>query len=170
MSTLPELVRRANELEEKLVESGGEITDIIAQIEDDLRTDVQRKAEDYYFILERVKSNSEFYKEEADKYYKIAKSLENTHERIKEFLKGGMIAMDISEIIGERVKVKISDSKGKMEILNENDLPQQYKMIVTTTEIDKEKLRADLEAGQHITGAKLVKGKTIRFTPNRKAK
>ena len=37
MSTLPELVRRENELEEKLVESGGEITDIIAQIEDDLR-------------------------------------------------------------------------------------------------------------------------------------
>ena len=117
-----------------------------------------------------MKSNAEFYKEEADKYYKISKSLETTHERIKDFLKGGMIAMDISEIIGEKVKVKISDSKGKLEIVDENDIPQQYKMIVTTHEIDKEKLRADLEAGQHITGAKLVKGKTIRFTPNRKAK
>lgn len=167
MANLIELVKRANDLEQALVESGGEITDIISQIEEDLRTDVKRKAEDYYFVLERMKSNSEFYKEEADKYYKISKSLETTHERIKDFLKGGMIAMDISEIIGEKVKVKLSDSRGKLEIVDENDIPQQYKMVVTTHEIDKEKLRADLEAGVHVTGAKLVKGKTIRFTPNR---
>lgn len=170
MSSLIDLVRKANELEQQLVESGGEITDLISQIEEDLRTDVQRKAEDYHFVIERMKSNAEFYKDEAEKFYTVAKSLENTQARIKEFLKGGMQAMDISEIIGERVKVSLSDSKPRMEIIDENDIPQQYKMVVTTHEIDKEKLRADLESGVHVTGARLVQGKTIRFTVNRNKK
>jgi Siphovirus Gp157 len=167
MSSLIELVKRANELEQALVESGGEITDLISQIDNDLKTDIQRKAEDYYFVIERMKANAEFYKLEADKYFKIAKALDATHERIKDFLKSGMVAMDISEIIGEKVKIKLSDSKGRMEIIDENDIPQQYKMVVTTHEIDKEKLRADLEDGVHVIGAKLVKGKTIRFTVNK---
>ena len=170
MSTMIELVKRANNLEQMIIDSGGEITDIIAKIEDDLKTDIQNKSEDYYFIIERMKSSEEFFKLEADKYYKASNTLKNTHTRIKDLLKNAMSAIGITEIISGKMRVKLFDSRDRLEIYSESDIPQQYKMIVTTHEIDKEKLRADLEAGVQITGARLVQGKTIRFTPNRKAK
>lgn len=168
MSTMIELVKRANNLEQMIIDSGGEITDIIAKMEEDLKTDIQNKAEDYYFFIERMKSSEEFFKIEADKYYKASNTLKNTHTRIRDLLKNAMSAIGITEIITGKMRVKLFDSRDRLEIYSDSDIPQQYKIIVTSYEIDKEKLRADLEAGLEIKGARLVNGKSIRFTPSRR--
>jgi len=167
MSTLFELVARANALEQELIESGGEITAIHERIEEDLKTDIMAKSQDYYFVLERIKSNSEFYKKEAEKYSRVAKSLDATETRIKELLKMGLLSMGVNEVLGDTVKIVLSKTKERLIINDESIIPPKYQTVETIISINKDSIREDLAKGEPVDGAYLEGGTSIRFYPNR---
>lgn len=164
---LLQLVKETNELEQRLIESGGELT---PELESKLLVTAQelpKKVDSYNHIFNQLEARAEAFKKQADEYYTAAKTLENTVERIKGYIKSVCRDSGQSVLIGENVKFTITDSAPKLVIENASELPDSYKMQVVKIEPDKELIKNDLltMAVSEIPGAKLVPGKTLRIYP-----
>ena len=158
--TLSDIIKQSNEIEQQIIENEGEITDLIEVLEKDLMENLVEKAENYYMVIDKLSNAGEYYKQEAAKLSNVAKTISNLEERIKDRLKFGMVEMDRTEIIGTKLRLKLSPTKTKLVIDDEQLIPQSFKII--EYKVDKELVRAALEKNEKIPGARLEGGLSLR--------
>ena len=53
--------------------------------------------------------------------------------------------------------IKIRESAGSVDVINEEIIPETYWVTVITKKLDKKNILADLKAGKEIKGVRLVK-------------
>ena len=58
--------------------------------------------------------------------------------------------------------IKVSESSGSVEIINEKLISGEYYKEKITTVLDKKKILADLKAGKEVLGARLKKKQYVR--------
>ena len=167
IQSLPALVREVQSLFQVLAENGGELTPELEQSLAVIDIALPAKIDSYKVILDRAELEETYWKKKADEMYAIAKGMKSIQERLKESLKLAAIAMDKTELVGNDVNFKLSNSKPKM-VIDEKLIDEAYKYTVTTTEIDKKKIEEDLRLGVPVTGAHLVETKSIRAYANKK--
>lgn len=164
------LVSESNDLERMLIESGGELTPEIEAMLQVKGAQLPDKVDAYHFTKDRFATLETYYKERANFYYNIAKQCGAVQDRLVENLKYAMNELHTDELVGHDVKFKLSKSKAKLVIDDPEMVPVAYKTEVITTQIEKEKLRADLEIGE-VAGAHLEPSFSLRTyanTPNKK--
>lgn len=149
-----------------------EISGVIAEQEGEITPDVEKKleilfekaatkADSAHFIIEKFKSDVEFYKAKAKQYQAVAKKAERVVDRVKEKLIDMMTAAEVNEIQGSSVKVKMSNTEGEIVIDDESKLPPSC--VQVKIEPNKSAIRVALMK-ETVPGAHLKINKSIRFT------
>jgi hypothetical protein len=165
--SLVSIVSEVNQIETMLIESGGEITPEIECALAVRDASVATKVDGYSYILDRLESLEEHYKNQAAFFSVISKQCKGAKDRLKDNLKGAMQEMGLDEIKGNDFRFKLSNSKPALEILDLGVVPKGYKKEVITVEIDKKALADDLAVGE-IPGARLVPSFSLRKYANTK--
>jgi hypothetical protein len=119
------------------------------------------KVDAYNIVMTRLEAATDYWNGRANELYKIAKATSNARSRIREALKGAMMAMGKEEITGAEVRFKLARSKPSL-IVDEVNVPESFKIIVTTKSVDKERVRTALEEGFEVEGAQLVPSFSLR--------
>lgn len=161
--TLPELVKSFSTIAAMLAESGGELTPEMEEALNSLDVKTAGKIDGYHFFMERLDAEAEFWKAEAESRAKIAKGCLAIKSRIKGGIENAMIQLGVNEINGNAKRAVLTATKGRLVIENEELIPADYKIQVTTTELDREKIRKELDDLGAVAGAKIEGGFAVRF-------
>jgi len=161
--TLIEINRASAGVVELLIESGGEITPEIEKLLSDLDVKTKNKIDGYHAMIEKMKSEASYYKENADTLYAVQKACEAVAKRLRFGIQNAMEMSGIQEISGENHRVVLTATPGSLEITDASLIPDEYKMQVTTSVIDNTKIREALDQMEEVPGARIKGGFSIRF-------
>lgn len=169
---LAALARLANDLEERLIASGGEITPEIEAVINDLapgsKGHLATKVDAYYYIMSRLERAHSFWKEDAAARQAVAKSCERTIEQMQLRLKIAMGKLGVTELSGNDHRYVLTTAKKRLVIDRPHDVPATYLLEVVEYVPDKERIKKDLEEGKEIDGCKLEGGTALRSYFNKK--
>lgn len=166
-TSLPALVKESQALFQALAESGGELTPEMESALSNIEVNLPAKIDGYKVMIDRAELEEAYWKKKADEFYAVATGMKNVQARLKESLKFAAIQLNQTELVGNDVKFKLSNSKPKL-IIDSDKIDKAYTMQVTTTEIDKKRIEEDLKLGVPVTGAHLEETKSIRAYVNKK--
>lgn len=160
------LALEALRLSQAILESNGEITPEVDALLVVNAQDLAVKADAYDAVITRLQAEEELWRTRRNECEKMLRAHEELQDRLKDRLKEALKAMGKDEIRGDQIRFKLTRAKSKLVL--GNDLPQDCYMPVTKLEIDKERVRERLEAGEVIPGATLVESVALRRYLNRK--
>lgn len=162
MSSLKELIGEAFAIEQKLLETEGEITPEIQSLIEMNDFRLPHKVDSYAGVMDRLEKSSEFYYEKAKKMQKIADGLGAAVVAIRERMKYLMVANKIEELKGHEERFVLAKTSGRVEISEAAELPESYKKTTITSRPDIFKIKDALEKGEVFPGVQLVKGVSLR--------
>ena len=161
---LYEITLSYQELESELLELQGELTTEIEEKLNSLSKDLASKTDSIGYILERLERESIALKEKSKQFQIVAKRLEQAYDRLKDYTKQNMKALDVSELQGESYRFKKSNLKPKLVIDDEALIDRAYFKETILTTLDKEMIRLALENGISVNGARLEEVTSLRIT------
>lgn len=167
MATLTELISESNAVLNQIIDAGGELTEEIEKALATTTTELQTKVDSYVFIMEKLDSEAEFYKQKAEQYLKISKACKNLKERINQRTKEIMETNKIYELKGFDYHFKLTPTQSAL-LIDESKLTGEYKILVTSYEPDKERIKKALLLDEKIEGATLEKRYSLRSYINKK--
>jgi hypothetical protein len=159
-------IRESNRLIESLLEAqDGLVTPELETLMSDVSQALPEKIDSYYHVRERIKSEITYLNARETELRNHRKSLENAEARLSENLKYHMKQTGETELLGNDYRFKLSASKPKLIIENENALPAGYVQEVVVKEPQKDRIKEDLEMGLTVPGAKLEQSNQLRSYP-----
>lgn len=170
MSSLGELFDTYNKILEQVVENEGELT---PEIEKELQTTEQnlsKKVDNYVEFLNRTHSEIEYWKNKKQEMDEIKKALEALKKRLENNAFYYIKKNGVNDLIGNMYKFKLQKSTPRLIIDDVNKLPWNYKSEIVDIEIDKDKLKRDLQNGYEIEGAHLEGGLYLKKSYNKGTK
>jgi hypothetical protein len=157
MSNLNELIDLSRNIEQQLIESGGLITVEIENLISALDISLPAKIDAYAFTIDRMELSIGWLKEKADEYARIKKGAELALSNIRQRLKDLMVHHELTELIGERERFKLSPSNPKLVIRDENQVPANFLIEETRIYPDNEAIKKALKNGETVPGCELEK-------------
>lgn len=161
-------------LADLLTEMGGEIgEDEVGQaIErwfDEIGDERDRKLDNYCALMRELEQRAAVREAEAQRLLKLAEIDLNSVKRLKQRLKSFLELHELRKIETERFRLSVAQNGGKAPLelpeewmANPAAAPERYHRRVI--ELDREAIRADLEAGETIDGCTLrERGTHLRF-------
>ena len=167
-NTLAVLASEAADISRMLMESSGELS---PELETRLSINEQSllaKADNYNFIIEEMEAQSALWKRRKDACAAQQKKFETQIDRLKGRIKEAMKIMNRTEVSGSLYKFQIRKSQPKLVIVDETKIPNDCKMIVQTTVVDKEKVKSALVAGLDVPGATIEESGSLYVLENNK--
>jgi len=115
------------------------------------------KADQYAALIRVCETRAAARKEEAERLKLLVQDDERLADRLREALMEAMIATQKTKVETPRFRLTIKKNGGKIPVLitDESALPVDYRVPKVTEVIDKDALRAALEAGTEVPGAAL---------------
>jgi len=136
--SLFELVSVSAEIKNKLIESGGEISE---ELERDLvrnKEELEVKAIAYAYTIDSIKKDIELLKDMESQIKDRKNALENSIKRISGALLSGLVASEVSKIEGAPYRITVGKKRGYPNYYNEAEIPEEY--IERTFTISEEEL------------------------------
>ena len=85
----------------------------------------------------------------------------NKLDRYKDYVKSSMEFLGIEKIETAAGKISIAKCPISIEIINADEIPDEYKTIVTEIKVDKDKIKNNFKStGEIISGIKIITDKT----------
>lgn len=160
-ATLMELNEQANAIERMLIENDGELTPELEDAIQNIEIHTARKIDGYAFVIDRAKMLEKFWKEKAKTYTNVGRGCANLVKQIQDRLKWVMEEQEKPVIEGDEFRFSLTDIAKRLEIVDVDLLPDEYKIEKTVYEPDTAAIRAAIEAGEEIPGANLLGGKRL---------
>lgn len=155
VNTLAFLAKEANVLSDLLLDSQGELTPELEAWYDAHSQALTRKVDSYVFIEESLDDQVERWKARAEAARTIAKRFESFKDKLRDRVKFAMKEMGVDTLEGDLYRYKLSKRKAKLVIEDPAKIPDSFKLIVTVTEPDKDKIQSALNDGFTVPGARL---------------
>lgn len=173
--SLYQLVNDSRSIDDLMSETGGEITDeqielTISRWMSEVNSGLAEKVDSYEFKQRALESNIESFKMYAQMFSSSKKSLERLSAALKDRMKESILALGQTQLKGVLFTYKLVNSKPSVVILDESKIPAVYVREKMVIEIDKDKLRHDLEHGIEVPGAQLEQGFQLRVSTNKGGK
>ena len=124
---------------------------------DQLRDEQYKKEDGIYFFYKDFDKEIEIFTEQIAKAQHYVKFLKNEQERMKSYV------VSNHQLGGSLPKhsalnpIKIRESAGAVDIIDEEIIPETYWVTVVTKKLDKKRILSDLKAGKEIKGVRLAK-------------
>lgn len=168
--SLVALMKDFNALDELLIESGGELDPVLEQWMQLNEKNISEKVDGYKLFMDHLAAKIDFLKGMEEEIYGTRKALANQIDRMKNTLKFAAAQMQKDELLGERYRFKISESKPKLSIEDADSIPAQFMTETIVFKPDLEALQKAIDAGEVIPGVKLVTTVSLRSYVNSKGK
>ncbi len=130
----------------------------IADTLEALGGELEDKAVNVAKFLRNMEAVAEAIKAAETDMAKRRKALENRVQWFKDYLKGSMEHSGISKIECPYFKLSIQKNPVAVNVYDEDAVPQQFKVAVTSWKVDKAAIKTAISNGQAVTGAELVNG------------
>lgn len=158
-------------IEENLINNGGEITEEIDSQYKEL-TKVEnlkaQKVDNINFIFGAFKSEKKAIAEKIKFFQSIKKGLDNSESRLKDYVRYNMLESGLDELTGIDTRIKLVGCQTRL-VIDLDQLPKKYLHEKITLEPNKDQIKKDLESGIEVPGASIEGGTTIKEYKNRKA-
>ena len=128
----------------------GEVFSLTERLES-LQIERERKIESVAFYLDDINVKLSQVDERIKQLQAIKKSLQSQEDRIGQYL---LFATSNKGVETPNVMVKVRKST-RVEILNEEDIPQEYMTVKTKVEPNKTAIKKVINAGESVPGATL---------------
>lgn len=122
-----------------------------------LQESFDSKADDYAALIRVCITRAAARKEEAERLKLLAQDDELLADRLRDVLMETMISLQRTKVETARFRLTVKKNGGKIPVLitDEAALPVDYRVPKVTEVIDKDAIRAALEAGTEVPGAAL---------------
>jgi len=124
---------------------------------DELRIEQEAKEDGIYFFFKDFDKEIELFTAQIDKAKRYVKFLKNEQERIKAYVVGQYQLTEALPKHSALNPIKVRSSAGAVDIIDEDKIPDEYWVPVTTRKLDKKRILSELKAGVEIKGVRLVK-------------
>lgn len=128
---------------------------------DEIEIDFKEKAESCLFSLANLSAEIEGCKTEIARLNDRKKLKENQANKLKEYLLFHMQELGMKKADNGVMTASVRKGSPKLQINNEDAIPQEFKKISTSVSIDKKlllKSLEELEEGKTIEGAEVIQG------------
>lgn len=151
--SLASIAAEAMELSRMLVECGGELTPELEARLDFNSQSLVEKVDAYVAIEDQLEIQAAHWKRKADACAAISKRFGTYIERLRGRVKFVMKEMNVTELKGQDYRYKIRKSPPKLIVTDETKVPADFKMVIQTTVLDKDRIKDALKEGFEIPGA-----------------
>ena len=126
------------------------------QLEKELTELLQQKSQNIIGYTKNIELTIEAMKTEEKRISEQRKALENKLDNFKQYVKECMEQNGINKIETGLGTISIAKNPISIEIENEEEVPNEFKTIITTTKIDKTKIKDNFkETGEIPDGVKI---------------
>lgn len=127
------------------------------KIEDELEILLQQKSQNIIGYTKNIELTINAMKEEEKRIADNRKALENKMSKFKDYVKECMEKNGITKIETGLGTLSIAKSPASVEIVNEDEIPSEFKQEVVTVKIDKTKIKNNFkETGEIPAGVNIV--------------
>ena len=127
------------------------------KIEDELVVLLQQKSQNIIGYTKNIELTINAMKEEEKRIADNRKALENKMSKFKDYVKECMEKNGITKIETGLGTLSIAKSPASVEIVNEDEIPSEFKQEVVTVKIDKTKIKNNFkETGEIPAGVNIV--------------
>lgn len=166
--TLRSILHEWDALIAVIEENEGEISDALESRMRELEIEIPEKIDACGYFLEQAELQIEYRKKRIEAEYIVRNRWEKAVESLKNLIKGNMFERGEKKKVGNEFVFTAYDMKPKLTITDEAHLPIKYLEEKVYYEPKKDLLRADLESGLSIPGARLEQVTALRKTTNKK--
>ena len=125
----------------------------------DVNEAFEEKAKHILYVMRNLESSIDQCKQEERRLAENRKAMENQLSGIKDYLIMNMAESDIKKVDNGVIKATYVKPKPCLNLTDENIIPDQYKKIKVSSQIEKKKLLDDLKDGIEIEGAEIGESK-----------
>lgn len=131
----------------------------LESIEDNINPKVDNMAK----LMKEIDSSTSGLKEEEKRLAGRRKALENKQASIKNYLEFQLEQLKLDKVKTELFTVALQNNKASVKFINEDLIPNEYKILTTTMSIPKQQIYDDIKAGKEIAGVELVQTRSLRI-------
>jgi hypothetical protein len=139
----------------------GELNPVLESWLAEIGTSLAEKVDAYVGRITALSLLADQCRARAQDAQKASRTLEGMQDALEDRIKHTMRVLGRTDLTGEEWRYKLSPTKGSL-VVNEAEIPTNYTMQVTTTSVDKERVRASLDAGELVPGAEIKPGWQLR--------
>lgn len=127
------------------------------KVEEELTLLLQQKSQNIIGYTKNIELTINAMKEEEDRIASNRKILENKLSRFKDYVKECMENNGFTKIETGLGTLSIAKSPASVEILNEDEIPSEFKQEVITVKVDKTKIKNNFkETGEIPAGVNII--------------
>ncbi len=117
---------------------------------------IDKKADDYCYVMDSIAGKASVVKKEMDRLKAIYDRFTNVHNRMENALKGSMEALNRKSIETDLHTIKVVKNGGLAPLnINEIEVPEEYMKTEIKKSPDKDKIRQALKEGKELGFASL---------------
>lgn len=126
-----------------------------------LEGEFEQKAENITYILKDYETDIQILRDEEKRLAAKRKSIEARRDRLKDYLYSNMKHTGLKKLKAGTFDLRIQKNPKAVVIYDESKLTGDF--IKIKKEIDKQKIKQAIEAGELVEGAELVQGEGLRI-------
>ena len=129
---------------------------------DELFTELHQKEDGIFWLYKESEKEISLFEEQIKKLKNHTAIMKRAQERIKTLVSSTYAEVDQLPKHSVFNPIKVSQSAGAVDVLNENDIPDEYFVEVITKKLDKKRILKELKDGERIPGVRLVTNSYVR--------
>ena len=135
--------------------------DLMARV-DELFTELHKKEDGIYWMYKESEKEITLFEEQIKKLKAHTTVMKRAQERIKSLVMGTYD--EVKQLPKHSVfnPIKVSQSAGAVDVIKEEDIPDEYFVEVITKKLDKKRILQELKDGTRIPGVRLVSNSYVR--------
>lgn len=159
----------------KLYEITNEYQSILSQLEhaegedrlpllaklDEIAEPLESKAINLAKYINNIRATSKSIDEEIERLVRMKKAVDQRESNMVEYLEFNMKRCNITKIESPLFKIQFQKTPPKVEVINEDEVPAEYKKTKTEVSLDKLKIRDEMKVGVIIPGVQLVQSEKL---------
>lgn len=144
----------------QLVECGELTAEAVKDTLEAINAEFDFKAKNCLMVVKQLQSDSDGIQKEIDRLKNLQKTADYGAERLIEYIKDGMIAIEKEKMDLGIFKLTLKAPTKAVEVLDESKIPSQYfRIIPESKDVDKTAIAAALKNNEVIHGVQLADGK-----------
>lgn len=160
---LPTLFEISQEYREALTELVDMDDDAVMDTLDALKDTLEVKAGNVSAFVKTLESTVDSMKDAESRMAHRRLIIENKINRIKQYIKTNMVNSGIEKIELPEFVISIKNNPPKVEITNEDILPEKYFRSKTTIAPDKTAIKKDMVNGESVDGCNLIQNTRLEI-------
>ena len=129
---------------------------------DELFTELHQKEDGIYWLYKESEKEITLFEEQIKKLKNHTTVMKKAQERLKSLIIGTYGEVKQLPKHSAFNPIKISQSAGAVDVIEEDDIPEEYFIEVITKKLDKKRILQELKEGTRIPGVRLATNSYVR--------